>query len=197
MPAASAWVEGVLTSNVSIITDVRSSARNYMIYQRGDRGSYQCWADQVGDSLYTFDSLLPYLKKSVNFTPPNTRLRAANASAKFVASAFDANGGPLDLSYANYAGPFSSYMEGGMNGIGIPTETTLTLETSWIPSNAALLSHPATRSEHQVRRPSLKPPRIAPTLRFTPLPKPRRSPLIATNVPLASRSPVYSVRLLY
>lgn len=131
MPAASAWVEGVLTSNnVSIITDVRSSARNYKIHQRSDRGSYQCWADQVGDSSCTFDSLLPYFKKSVNFTPPNTRLRAANASAKFVASAFDASGGPLDVSYANYAGPFSSYMEGGMNGIGIPTETTLTLETS-------------------------------------------------------------------
>ncbi|KAF1911675.1 GMC oxidoreductase [Ampelomyces quisqualis] len=97
-----------------------SSARNFMIYQRGDRGSYQRWADQVGDSSYTFDALLPYFKKSVRFTPPNTTMRAANASAEFVASAFDTPGGPLDVSYANYAGPFSSYMEGGMNGIGIP-----------------------------------------------------------------------------
>jgi choline dehydrogenase len=101
--------------------DLLSSARNFMIYQRGDRGSYQQWADQISDSSYTFDNLLPYFKKSVKFTPPNTRLRAANASAEFVASAFDASGGPLDVSYANYAGPFSSYMEQGMNGIGIPT----------------------------------------------------------------------------
>ncbi|KAF3039632.1 hypothetical protein E8E11_006188 [Didymella keratinophila] len=98
-----------------------SSARNYMIYQRGDRGSYQYWADQVGDSSHTFDNLLSYFKKSVKSTPPNTRLRATNASAEFVASAFDASRGPLDVSYANYAGPFSSYMEGGMNAIGIPT----------------------------------------------------------------------------
>lgn len=101
--------------------DLTSSARNFMIYQRGDRGSYQRWAEQVNDSSYTFDNLLPYFKKSVRFTPPNTRLRAANASAEFVASAFDASGGPLDVSYANYAGPFSSYMEGGMNSIGIST----------------------------------------------------------------------------
>ncbi|KAH8699448.1 GMC oxidoreductase [Phaeosphaeriaceae sp. PMI808] len=98
-----------------------SSARNFMIYQRGDRGSYQRWADQIGDDSYTFDNLLPYFKKSVKFTPPNTSLRAANASAEFVSDAFDASGGPLDVSYANYAGPFSSYMEQGMNGIGIPT----------------------------------------------------------------------------
>ncbi|KAH8624820.1 Dehydrogenase [Alternaria alternata] len=92
-----------------------------MIYQRGDRGSYQRWADQVGDDSYTFDNLMPYFKKSVKFTPPNTQLRASNGSAEYVASAFDASGGPLDVSYANYAGPFSSYMEGGLNGIGIPT----------------------------------------------------------------------------
>lgn len=92
-----------------------------MIYQRGDRGSYQRWADQVGDDSYTFDNLMPYFKKSVKFTPPNTQLRANNGSAEYVASAFDASGGPLDVSYANYAGPFSSYMEGGMNGIGIKT----------------------------------------------------------------------------
>ncbi|CAN9280516.1 unnamed protein product [Alternaria sp. RS040] len=98
-----------------------SSARNFMIYQRGDRGSYQRWADQVGDDSYTFDNLMPYFKKSVKFTPPNTQLRASNGSAEYVASAFDASGGPLDVSYANYAGPFSSYMEGSLNGIGIPT----------------------------------------------------------------------------
>ncbi|KAF1837679.1 GMC oxidoreductase [Decorospora gaudefroyi] len=98
-----------------------SSARNFMIYQRGDRGSYQRWAEQVGDDSYTFDNLMPYFKKSVKFTPPNDQKRAANGSAEFVADAFSPSGGPLDVSYANYAGPFSSYMEGGMNGIGIPT----------------------------------------------------------------------------
>jgi choline dehydrogenase len=92
-----------------------------MIYQRGDRGSYQKWADAVDDNSYTFDNLLPYFKKSVKFTPPNASVRASNATAEFNAAAFSSTGGPLEVSYANYAGPFSSYMEAGMNAIGIPT----------------------------------------------------------------------------
>lgn len=92
-----------------------------MIYQRGDRGSYQRWADEVGDESYTFDNLMPYFKKSVKFTPPDTSRRASNASAEYNADAFSSSGGPLQVSYANYAGPFSSYMEGGMNSIGIQT----------------------------------------------------------------------------
>ncbi|KAH7139126.1 hypothetical protein B0J11DRAFT_424154 [Dendryphion nanum] len=99
-----------------------SSARNFMIYQRGDRGSYQKWADAVGDSSYTFDNLFPYFTKSIKFSPPTSPLRAANASGsnRYRASAFTASGGPLQVSYANYAGPFSSFMEGGLNTIGIP-----------------------------------------------------------------------------
>jgi choline dehydrogenase len=92
-----------------------------MIYQRGDRGSYQKWADAVGDDSYTFDNLMPYFKKSVKFTPPNTSLRASNATAEYNLEAFSPTGGPLQVTYANYAGPFSSWMELGMNAIGIPT----------------------------------------------------------------------------
>ncbi|KAF2190152.1 GMC oxidoreductase [Zopfia rhizophila CBS 207.26] len=98
-----------------------SSARHFMIYQRGDTGSYQRWADLVSDQSYTFDKLLPYFKKSVQFTPPKTPPRALNASAEYNPSAFDPQGGPLRVSYANYGGPFSSYMEGALNEIGIPT----------------------------------------------------------------------------
>jgi choline dehydrogenase len=92
-----------------------------MIYQRGDRGSYQQWADAVGDDSYTFDNLLPYFKKSVKFTPPNRSLRASNATARFNSASFSPAGEPLEVTYSNYAGPFSSYMEAGMNAIGIPT----------------------------------------------------------------------------
>jgi choline dehydrogenase len=92
-----------------------------MIYQRGDTGSYQKWADAVGDDSYTFDNLLPYFKKSVKFKPPNDALRADNATPEYNSAAFSPTGGPLEVSYGNYAGPFSSYMEAGMNAIGIPT----------------------------------------------------------------------------
>ena len=37
-----------------------SSALNAMAYHRGTLGSYQQWADTVGDESYTFHNLLPY-----------------------------------------------------------------------------------------------------------------------------------------
>ncbi|CAD6442243.1 d34d526b-2779-4c26-b517-ea3c29081a36 [Sclerotinia trifoliorum] len=95
-----------------------SSARNFMIYQRGTKQSYQQWADAVGDQSYTFDSLFPYFQKSVHFTPPGPS-RASNASAEYSASAFSSSGGPLEVSYANYAQPFSSYMDGAFGELGM------------------------------------------------------------------------------
>jgi choline dehydrogenase len=89
-----------------------------MIYQRGTEQTYQKWADAVGDPSYTFDNLMPYFKKSVSFTPPGPK-RAANASAGYSATAFSAAGGPLDVSYANFASPFSSYIKGALNEIGL------------------------------------------------------------------------------
>jgi choline dehydrogenase len=74
----------------------------------------------VNDQSYTFDNFLPYYKKSVAFTPPKST-RAPNASAEYNAAAFNFPGGPLQVSYANTAQSFSSYMEGGLNEIGIST----------------------------------------------------------------------------
>ena len=62
---------------------------------------------------------MPYFQKSVQFTPPNTSKRAANASAQYNPAAFSSTGGPLHVSYPNYAAPFSSWMERGMRAIGI------------------------------------------------------------------------------
>jgi choline dehydrogenase len=78
-----------------------SSARNFMIFQRDTRGSYQPWADAVGDQSYTFDNWLPYFKKSVSFTPPKSPPRAAHATAEYNPAAFETNGGPLDVFYAH------------------------------------------------------------------------------------------------
>ena len=89
-----------------------------MIYQRGTVDSYAAWAEDVDDESYKWDALQPHFKKSVKFSPPGD-LRAANASAGYEASAFDSKGGPLRVSYANYASPFSSYMEASLNEIGI------------------------------------------------------------------------------
>ncbi|KAL8726090.1 MAG: hypothetical protein Q9166_006927 [cf. Caloplaca sp. 2 TL-2023] len=96
-----------------------SSARNFMWYQRGSVGSYQKWADVVGDTTYSFANLLPFFKKSVKFTGPNQRVRAANAIPKFDPDAFSASGGPLQVSYPNYASPAASLLSRGLNAIGL------------------------------------------------------------------------------
>ena len=77
------------------------------------------WATVVNDSSYAFDQVLPYYKRSVHFTPPNTKTRFANATTGFDAAAYDSQGGPLEVSYANYAMPFSTWMSRGMEAIGI------------------------------------------------------------------------------
>lgn len=49
--------------------------------------------------------------------------RSPNATVKYDAAAFDSNGGPLQVTYPNYAMSFSSWMQRGMEAIGIK-ETT-------------------------------------------------------------------------
>lgn len=96
-----------------------SSARNFIIYQRGTVQSYQQWADRLGDDSYTWDNLQPYFRRSAQFMPPsNTRF--PNASAEYNAAAFAADGGPLQASYANYAQPFSTWLEPALHELGIP-----------------------------------------------------------------------------
>ncbi|KAF9059459.1 hypothetical protein BDP27DRAFT_1385798 [Rhodocollybia butyracea] len=97
--------------------------RHWVAHQRPSKDSLQMWAEEVGDQSYTWDNWLPYFKKSVTFTPPNTEIRAANATADYNASAFESNGGPLTVSYPNYAQPFSSYMPDGFTEIGVPPTT--------------------------------------------------------------------------
>lgn len=75
---------------------------------RGTKQSFDVWANAVGDQSYTFQNVLPFYKKSVNFTAPNTSKREANASASYNPGAFTPGAGPLHVSYANYAQTFST-----------------------------------------------------------------------------------------
>ncbi|EED13644.1 choline dehydrogenase, putative [Talaromyces stipitatus ATCC 10500] len=96
------------------------SARNYMIYQRGSKGTYQTWADLVGDDSYTLDNLLPYFEKSICFTPPNMELRFSNSTPLYNISVMGNCTGPLSLSYSNYAFSFASWSIEGLQAMGIP-----------------------------------------------------------------------------
>ncbi|OCK81714.1 GMC oxidoreductase [Lepidopterella palustris CBS 459.81] len=99
-----------------------SSGRNFMVYHRGTKGSYQKWADSVGDSSYTWDNLLPYFKRSCSLTAPNYSpgKRNINGTVSYNASAFDNSlGGPLHVSWPNWASPLSSWIVQGLAAIGI------------------------------------------------------------------------------
>lgn len=78
------------------------------------------WASEVGDDSYTFDAFLPYFQKSVNFTRANNALRAPNASAPYNPAAFNSSGGPLHVSFPNFANPFSSWFSIGLGALDVP-----------------------------------------------------------------------------
>lgn len=77
------------------------------------------WADMVGDQSYTFNALLPFFEKSLDFTPPDPSKRAANATPDYDMSTLG-TGGPLSVTFSNYAQAFSSYVQKGLQEIGIP-----------------------------------------------------------------------------
>ncbi|PVI03956.1 GMC oxidoreductase [Periconia macrospinosa] len=98
-----------------------SSAINTMTYHRGTVGSYQRWADLVGDLSYTFDKILPYFKRSATLTPPNLQKRnAPNATVLYDPSVFDNQlKGPLQVSWANWVDPTQSWLARALQAVGL------------------------------------------------------------------------------
>lgn len=78
------------------------------------------WAELTGDDSYLFENLLRFYKKVGNFTPPNKETRLANASTLFNASLYSPNGGPVQVSYPNWANPISSWIQKGLEALGLP-----------------------------------------------------------------------------
>jgi choline dehydrogenase len=97
-----------------------------MGYLRSTKDSYAKWADMVGDQSYTYDELLPYFEKSLNFTPPDMTKRAANATPEYDSSSLGSGGGPLSLTFSNYAMAVSSYVQKGFTELGIQAINGLT-----------------------------------------------------------------------
>ncbi|RDA82800.1 hypothetical protein CP532_6288 [Ophiocordyceps camponoti-leonardi (nom. inval.)] len=102
-----------------------SSALNFMIYHRATRGSLDLWSEIVGDDSYRFDNLLPYYKRSLNFSPPRPHTRKANSSAVYyVPRDFDlpGRGGPVQVGFTNYVSAWSTWLESGLKSLGMKAE---------------------------------------------------------------------------
>lgn len=98
-----------------------SSGLNFMIYHRPNRGALDAWADAVGDETYQFDQFLPYFKKSMTFTPPNTETRLANATTTYMESdlSVDQTGrAPIQVTYANWTPVWSTWAAKGFQALG-------------------------------------------------------------------------------
>ncbi|KAI1810351.1 hypothetical protein GGS20DRAFT_567950 [Poronia punctata] len=96
-----------------------SSALNFMIYQRPTVQSMDAWADEVDDDSYEWENVLPYYEKSVQFTGPNMLKRFSNSTPSYNPSAFSPTGGPLQVTFSNYAQSFSTWLTAGFASIGI------------------------------------------------------------------------------
>lgn len=97
-----------------------SSALNTMTYHRGTVGTYQKWADLVGDQSFVFEKLLPFFKRTSTLTPPNLKKRnTPNATVRYDASAFDNSlRGPLQVSFANWVDSTQTWLARALQAIG-------------------------------------------------------------------------------
>ena len=61
--------------------------------------------------------MLPYFKKSIQFTPPNTDKSGSNAIT-YDASAYESSGGPLHVTYSNYYQPMNNGLIKAFSSLG-------------------------------------------------------------------------------
>jgi choline dehydrogenase len=81
-----------------------------MMYQRATRGSYDLWADRVGDDAYAWKNIKKYLDRSIHFTPKRAGGNASRYSTpSYDPAAFSTNGGPVQVGYTGYMWPVSAY----------------------------------------------------------------------------------------
>ncbi|KAK3380729.1 hypothetical protein B0T24DRAFT_199934 [Lasiosphaeria ovina] len=95
------------------------SSLNFAAYSRASKGSLQKFADAVGDQSYTWDNVLPYYKKSMLFTPPNSATRFPNATPSYD-PAYTARRGPLDVTYPAYGEAWGTWVARGLTAAGLP-----------------------------------------------------------------------------
>ena len=90
-----------------------------MAYQRPTVQSQDVWANMVGDNSYKWNKFLPFFEKSLNFTPPDQSTRAKNATPDYDQSNLGDGKGPLQVTFAKWAQPFSSWAQLALKELGI------------------------------------------------------------------------------
>lgn len=86
---------------------------------RGPVGTYQQWANIVGDQSWIFSKILPYFQKSVIFTPPDLAKRRGGGAVFYDPAAFSPTGAPLHVSYTNYWAPIADFLRNAFISLGL------------------------------------------------------------------------------
>ncbi|KAJ7458970.1 alcohol oxidase [Mycena latifolia] len=77
-----------------------SSGINGLAWRRAAADDYDAWSAVIDDESWTFDSLLPYFKKSENWTAPTIIYPGQTVTPASTGS--QGTGGPIEVSYNNY-----------------------------------------------------------------------------------------------
>lgn len=96
-----------------------SSARNYFLYQRPTIESMQKWADEVDDDSWTWENMLPYFKRSTNYTAPSNG-SYTNSTNLQDPTAFQPKGGPVHVSFSNAVDAFGTWARLAFIEAGMP-----------------------------------------------------------------------------
>ncbi|KAF1813682.1 alcohol oxidase [Eremomyces bilateralis CBS 781.70] len=124
-----------------------SSGRNFMVYHRGTKGTFDKWAELIGDTAWSWASVLPFFKKSTTLTPPDMSKRQSNASIFYDPVGFDNSlNGPLQVTWPNHGSPLSTYVEVGLASIGLLPDTDLNTGTLNGSSWASVTVNPKDQS---------------------------------------------------
>ncbi|KAJ3513163.1 hypothetical protein NLJ89_g3106 [Agrocybe chaxingu] len=78
-----------------------SSALNFMAWHRGARAEYDAWGTALGNTGWSFDTILPYFMKAANWTAPTVSL-VPEADFENLAGLASVNGqaGPVQVRYS-------------------------------------------------------------------------------------------------
>lgn len=96
-----------------------SSARNFMVYQRPTSGSLEKWARAVGDERYEWQNFRRYFDRSVMFNKVDATKRPTNSTPWNDPTSAKATHGPVQISYANYVVPFTSWVLKAAEALGM------------------------------------------------------------------------------
>lgn len=140
-----------------------SSSINTMSYIRPTKGSYELWADTVGDDSFRWETMLQYFKRSIDLTPPNEEKRNnTNATVQFNPSNYDEAGGPLQVSWNNWVDPTTTWLARVLLSLGLTispggfSSGELVGHGAWVPSTIEPEKSQRSTSESSFLRQAIK-----------------------------------------